>query len=296
MGKTKKKKQTPVQNETKSTSEEVKKEIQTEQNIQTGKSDPGKIEVSNQVFQQNQFPNLLDSNQFQDRRIQIIERVVIPKEEYEKIINENEKLKNENKELMNEMKKYCQLYDDLTRRTTNQDTRILDLEHENKLMREENNKLKEQLKELQTQNKELQNRLSKLEENEQKRTQLGLVCELASQIEKGIMSEVTKDSQKKIFKFTHIKNSNVQTKERFQETCVRYKFDEEKYEEVLNTLKESRLPVAHIFSESPTPNSLKEFAKNIFPADYNEICELIDILSNIRKNQNINEFYTYNFK
>jgi hypothetical protein len=40
----------------------------------------------------------------------------------------------------------------------------------------------------------------------------------------------------------------------------------EVYEETLNTLKESRLPVAYIFSESPTPilNSLKEFAKNIF--------------------------------
>jgi chromosome segregation ATPase len=207
MGRTKKKKLTPVlqvQKETKSTSEEVKKEIHPEQNIQTGKTDFGKIDVSNQVFQQNQFPNLLNSNQFQDRSVQIIERVVIPKEDYEKIINENEKLKNENQKLTNEIKKYCQLYEDMTIRITNQDTRIFDLEHENKFLREENNKLKEQLKELQTKHEELQNRLSKLE-NEQKRTELGLVCELASQIEKGIMSEVTKDSQKNIQICSHQK-------------------------------------------------------------------------------------------
>eukprot|EP01080_Neovahlkampfia_damariscottae_P009496 gene9496-1702_t len=186
--------------ETKSTNEELKKEVQTEQNIQTGKDDLRKIE-------QNQFPNL-DSRPFQDRRLKFVERFDIPKEEYDKILNENEKLKRENQDLMNEMKKYCQLYGDLTRRTTNQDTKILDLEHENKLLREENRKLKEQLQELQNKLQETQNRLSKLEEKEQKRTQLGLVCELASQIESGIMSEVTKDSQKKIFKFTHVKSSN----------------------------------------------------------------------------------------
>jgi hypothetical protein len=100
---------------------EVKKEVKIEQVSQILKDDIRKIEFSNQQFFQNTFPNFSDSKQGQDKRIQVFERVDISKEDFERIINENQKLKKENGELINEMKKYCQLYEDLTRRATNQD-------------------------------------------------------------------------------------------------------------------------------------------------------------------------------
>jgi hypothetical protein len=123
MSKTKKKKQKPVQKkeDTKDTKSEVKKEVKIEQVSQILKDDIIKIEFSNQQFFQNTFPNFSDSKQGQDKRIQVFERVDISKEDFERIINENQKLKKENGELINEMKKYCQLYEDLTRRATNQD-------------------------------------------------------------------------------------------------------------------------------------------------------------------------------
>ena len=68
------------------------------------KDDFKKIEFSNQVIQQNQFP-IFDS--LQGRRITVIDRVDMPKEDYDKIINENEKLKRENQGLVSKMKKYC---------------------------------------------------------------------------------------------------------------------------------------------------------------------------------------------
>lgn len=64
---------------------------------------------------------------------------------------------------MKQIQDYFKLYQDLTIRTTNQDTKIINLEQENILLKEENEKLKKQLQ-------DVLNRLNKLEEVERKRT------------------------------------------------------------------------------------------------------------------------------
>eukprot|EP01080_Neovahlkampfia_damariscottae_P001384 gene1384-12004_t len=228
----------------------------------------------------------------------------------ERLQKENDALRKQNDDYIQEIKKYCDNYQDLTQRTTNQETKILeqekkihDLELENKNLKEENLKLRKDLDDVKKENLKLQktlnsveDRLKILEENERKKTQLGAVFELGLQLESAIMERVTKDSNKKIYKFKHAKTSNQGIQSKFNEICTKYNFTPSDYEEILNDMKNSRLPLSHQFLDDPKAEDIKEYCKKYMPKHFKGVCEMVDVLSVIRKDQNQTKLYVYNFE
>jgi hypothetical protein len=109
------------------------------------------------------------------------------------------------------------------------------------------------------------------------------------------MSEVTKGTGKKIYKLTHIPGSNIEIKKKFEDFCKDYKFDQEDYLEVMDTLKDNRLSIAHIHSNDITAEEVKIYG-SLFPDYKSKIEEMVDLLSMIRKKQNNSDFYKQRMK
>jgi len=138
--------------------------------------------------------------------------------------------------------------------------------------------------------------LEKLEHRERIRTQIGIVCELGSQLESAIMMEVTRGTNKNIYKIKHVLSSVSLIRENYEKICKKYNFDYEKYSRVFEILKYKRLPLAHFGDEKVHGKLIKNYAKEVLPKFQTQIIEMVNILKHIRKDQKEKDFYIYSFK
>jgi chromosome segregation ATPase len=238
----------------------------------------------------------------------IFEQLNELKLENEELVLENEKLRNEREELNKEIKKYCSLYEDITKRCTNQDSKMLSLESENIKLKDENNKLKEELFKLKEEFLLIKNDVDDLKQEKEERIQKSILRELAFQLESTIIQHCTNGTkyEDKIFKFGEL-SKYIDTSETSFDSTIKKKYDDitnqfnftKTHSKVMKALKNLRLEDSHPHpstyqNKEITGDVVDTIAKSRKIKSYGTVKEMIKMLEDLRKIDG-NSFFSFEF-
>lgn len=159
-----------------------------------------KINEKQVLVQQNlNIPNTLTKDQI-NSTVQLIESVMMPKDEFEKILFMNSKLKMENQELQKEkahlMNSLINCQSLLEQATKDSNLKIEKLQKENEKLQKENEILREEISSLKEELKELKDEMKIIKEREQYKHKAALLGQLALGTEKLLLKHVYGNSDR----------------------------------------------------------------------------------------------------